>query len=321
MRTLVLLAMVVGLFVACSHVPGPEGTPEPEAPAPAPEIPVPEAPAPSKPIWLTDSPMNAHAYSDKMLAQFRKLVEGEAWRDAAWNAQGTLEAVHEKTGQAFVLVPAGSFLMGSPVSEAEREDDETQYKVTVPAFLLCKTECTQAAWVRGGGSNPSYFKGDSLPVEQVSWNDSQAWCQKLGLRLPSESEWEYACRAGTETPFATGETLTTAQANYDGNYPYGGGRKGEFRKRPVKAGSLPANPWGLHEMPGNVWEWCGDWYAMSYDMTPRDGSAHSARSSGFRVRRGGGWGSLARGCRSAVRGRNSHELRLDYLGFRPASNL
>jgi formylglycine-generating enzyme required for sulfatase activity len=184
--TTLLLALAMALCAACSDEPAPHDA------------------TPTGPAWLTDRPENAHAYADETLARFRTLVEGEGWRDPAWNAQGTLEAVHEKTGLAFVLIPAGSFLMGSPDTETNREDDETQHEVTVPAFLLCKTECTQAAWVRGGGSDSSHFKGDSLPVEEVSWDDCQAWCEKLGLRLPSEKEWEYACRAGTETAYWSG---------------------------------------------------------------------------------------------------------------------
>jgi formylglycine-generating enzyme required for sulfatase activity len=306
MRSTILLVILAALFAACADEPAQDATT-------------------AGPTWLTDRPENAHPYADETLARFAKLVEGDGWRDAAWNAQGTLEPVHEKTGSTFVLIPAGSFLMGSPASEAGRLVTETQHEVTVPAFLLCKTECTQRAWVRGGGSNSSHSKGDSLPVECMSWDDCQGWCKKLGLRLPSESEWEYACRAGTETPFATGETLTTDQANYDGNYPYGGGRKGEYRQRTVLAGSLPANSWGLHEMHGNVWEWCEDWYEESYeesyDKTPRDGSAHTASGSGFRVLRGGGLNDDAMACRSALRFRLSPGSRYGLTGFRPAADL
>jgi formylglycine-generating enzyme required for sulfatase activity len=302
MRPLILLALAVALCAACADEPAPDATP-------------------AEPTWLTQRPENAHPYADETLARFRKRVEGEGWRAAAWNVQGTLEAVHEKTGLAFVLIPAGSFLMGWPVSETGHWDDETQHKVTVPAFLLCKTEYTQAAWVRGGGSNNSRFDGEGLPVEMVSWENCREWCDVLGLRLPSESEWEYACRAGTETPFSTGETLTTDQANYDGDYPYAGGRKGEYRERTVKAGSLSANPWGLHEMHGTVWEWCADWYEESYAKTPRDGSAHADSGSGIRVRRGGGWYDFARYCRSGIRSWRGPGLRYYDLGFRPAADL
>ena len=116
-----------------------------------------------------------------------------------------------------------TFPWGSPSGEAERDGDEKRHRVTVPAFLLCKTECTQRAWDAVGGEDDRVWKGPDLPIETVSWTAAEAWCRKAGLRLPSESDWEYACRAGTETPFSTGTTLSTDQANCNGNYPYGGG--------------------------------------------------------------------------------------------------
>jgi formylglycine-generating enzyme required for sulfatase activity len=302
MRTLTLLALAVALGAACSDEPALDATP-------------------TEPTWLTDRPENAHPYADETLARFGKLVEGGGWRDTAWNEQGTLEAVHEKTGLAFVLIPAGSFLMGSPEDEADRLDREKRHRVTVPAFLPCKTECSQKAWDAVGGEDDRKWKGPDLPIESVSWSKAEAWCRKAGLRLPSESEWEYSCRAGSETPFSTGSTLSTDKANYDGNYPHGEGRKGEFRQRTVAAGSLPANPWGLHEMHGNLWEWCDDWYEESYDRTPTDGSAHADSGSGRRVHHGGSWRSTAGHCRSASRSWNSPGIRDFDLGFRPAADL
>jgi sulfatase modifying factor 1 len=150
------------------------------------------------------------------------------------------------------------------------------------------------------GSNPSRFTAsDALPVETVSWNDCQEFVRKAGggLRLPSEAEWEYACRAGSTSPFSFGATITPQQANYDGNLPYGGASKGLYREQTVAAGSLPANAWGLHEMHGNVWEWCEDGYAAY----PADGTAAPAPGAGARVLRGGSWGSYAGYCRAAFR--------------------
>jgi sulfatase modifying factor 1 len=163
----------------------------------------------------------------------------------------------------------GHFLMGSPPEEPEREDDEVQHEVTLSrGFWLADTACTQALWQAVTGANPSEFQDDVRnPVENVSWNDVQTFLSELnrrvpGLqaRLPSEAEWEYACRAGTTTPFSFGDNITPEQVNYDGNHPYAGGEKGLYRQKTVPVGSLPANPWGLYEMHGNVWEWCADWY-------------------------------------------------------------
>ncbi len=205
MRIVLLLALVVLLGAACSDDPAPEATP------------------PADLAWLTQRPENAHPYADETVAWFGNLVRGAGWRDAAWNVRGTLEAVHVKTGLTFVLIPAGEFLMGSPEAEKGREPDERQHRVTVPAFLLCKTECTQRAWDAVGGEDDRWWKGLDLPIQMVTWMSVSAWCRKAGLRLPSEAEWEYACRAGTETPAPTGTTLSTEQANSRFNESQKGG--------------------------------------------------------------------------------------------------
>src|SRR5262249_47079270 len=148
-------------------------------------------------------------------------------------------------------------------------DDETLHRVTLTqGFHLGVHQVTQAQWQAIMGNNPSNFTGNDRPVEMVSWNDCVDFCKRLGektgmwFRLPTEAEWEYACRAGTTTPFHFGETISTDQANYDGNYTYGNGTRGVYRKRTKPAGSFPANAWGLHEMHGNVWEWCQDGYEL-----------------------------------------------------------
>ncbi|MBI4750942.1 MAG: formylglycine-generating enzyme family protein [Acidobacteria bacterium] len=214
-------------------------------------------------------------------------------------------------GMEFVLIPAGSFLMGSPETEAERYlDERPQHKVTFSKpFYLGKFQVTQAQWQAVMGTNPSYFKGDNLPVEQVSWNDCQEFLKRLNAkqdgysyRLPTEAEWEYACRAGTRTPFSFGETITTDQVNYNGNYPYGDAPKGEYRGNPTSVGSFPPNAWGLHDMHGNTWEWCQDVWHDTYDDAPTDGSAWEGEfDNEYRMMRGGSWGSSARLCRSAFR--------------------
>ena len=227
-----------------------------------------------------------------------------------------------------VLIPAGDFLMGSPDSEKDRSLDEGpqhQVRISQP-FYIGKTEVTQGQWQAVMGNNPSNFKGDDrLPVETVSWDDCQAFCQKLNarmeganarwrVRLPTEAEWEYACRAGTSTPFSFGATISPAQVNYDGNNPYGSGKKGEFRQKTMPVGSFPANAWGLHDMHGNVWEWCQDWhgaYASSAQVDP--GGPNSGTD---RVLRGGCWYDRAVGCRSAPRHWGAPVLRGDGIGLR-----
>ena len=172
--------------------------------------------------------------------------------------------------------------------------------------------------------DPSAFKGASRPVECVSWEEAMEFCQRLRQRsgwsysLPSEAQWEYACRAETTTPFAFGETITTDLANYDGNSTYGSGPKGMYREETSEVGSHPANAWGLQDMHGNVWEWCLDIWHDSYIRAPSDGTAWGSMSdeSSWRLLRGGSWGHVPRGCRSAYRGSYRPVGRGSYWGFR-----
>ncbi len=172
------------------------------------------------------------------------------------------------------------------------------------------------------GENPSAFRGPDLPVEMVSWNDCQEFCQRLTERterpivLPTEAQWEYACRSGTTTPFWFGNTITTDQANYHGEYPYAGGEKGEVRNRTVVVKSFPGNGWGLYEMHGNVWEWCQDWYGDNPGGLRIDPTGPTKGHN--RVLRGGGWGYRAGYCRSAYRVHYVPGPRDDNLGFRCA---
>jgi formylglycine-generating enzyme required for sulfatase activity len=215
--------------------------------------------------------------------------------------------------------------MGSPRTEEKRDrSEQPQHYVSVPAFFLGKYPVTQAQYQAVTGENPSYFKGANRPVEKVSWVDAMVFCYKLSqltgkfYRLPSEAEWEYACRAGTTTPFYFGETITTDLANYNGYYSsYGSGPSGIKRNGTTNVGSFPANAFGLYDMHGNVYEWCEDPWHDNYNGAPTDGSAWESGGNGSkRVLRGGSWYYNSRYCRSANRGSNKASGRYTFWGFR-----
>jgi formylglycine-generating enzyme required for sulfatase activity len=241
---------------------------------------------------------------------------------------------------SFVRINGGTFIMGSPAYEPEHFDNEgPQHQVTVSSFYMEKYQVTQAEYQVVMGTNPSEFKGSNLPVEQVDWYDAVEFCNRLsqregitpaysgsgdnitcnwnanGYRLPTEAEWEYACRAGTTTPFNTGDNITTDQANYDGRNPYNKNATGIYRGTTTAVGSFASNHWGLYDMHGNVWEWCWDWSA-SYSceaQTNPDGAVLSA----YRVLRGGSWDDDGQYLRSAFRlNYASPSSRYNILGFR-----
>ncbi|MEH2452410.1 SUMF1/EgtB/PvdO family nonheme iron enzyme [Nostoc sp.] len=223
-----------------------------------------------------------------------------------------------------VQIPEGTLMMGSPEGEAGRyEYENPQHEVKVPGFFMGKYEITQAQYQAIVGNNPSKFKGEKLPVEQVSWDDAVDFCQKLSnktgktYRLPSEAEWECACRAGTTTPFYFGETITTDLVNYNGDFPYGSAPKGEYRQQTIDVGKFPPNSFGLYDMHGNVWEWCKDVYNDNYQGAPKDGSAWlNGKDNDIKLLRGGSWINNARNCRSANRNRNARANRNNNVGFR-----
>ena len=223
-----------------------------------------------------------------------------------------------------IAIPGGTFLMGSPENEVERFSDESpQHEVTVPGFFIGKYQLTQLQYQTIMGTNPSYFKGDNRPVEGVCWEDAVKFCQKLNhrtlgnYRLPSEAEWEYACRAGTKTPFHFGDNVTTDLVNYNGNYPYPSAPKGKYREQTTDAGIFPPNAFGLYDMHGNVWEWCEDERHENYINAPTDGSSWQSRISlGQKVLRGGCWHDYARYCRSACRLKSPCCSRNYFYGFR-----
>ena len=223
-------------------------------------------------------------------------------------------------------IRAGTFLMGSPQGERDRDSDETQHEVKLSrGYWLADTACTQELWEAVTGKTPSHFKGDRRPVERVSYDNVIKFVSALAKlvpdlspALPTESQWEYACRAGTTTPFSFGDTINTDEVNFNGNYPYGNSPKGEYRQETVELKSLPSNCWGLYEMHGNVWEWCSDWFG-EYSPEPQVDPAGPAQGSA-RVFRGGGWSNLARRVRSACRYWLGPGARDRDLGFRLLSS-
>jgi formylglycine-generating enzyme required for sulfatase activity/uncharacterized caspase-like protein len=233
-----------------------------------------------------------------------------------------------------VLVPGGRFQMGAVQGEEGASDDEyPQHGVTVAGFPIGKFAVTQAQWKAvtqfpqvkiALEADPSRFKGAARPVEQVSWNEAIEFCERLSrhtrktYRLPSEAQWEYACRAGTSTPFHFGKTITTDLVNFDGkNYSaYAKATKGEYRQTTTEVGIFSPNAFGLYDMHGNVWEWCMDTWHRSYIQAPSHGSAWLDKGSEYRLARGGSWPYLPRGCRSADRSHIDPALRSGSLGFR-----
>jgi len=266
--------------------------------------------------------------------------QGDRWQKKTKpiEVQTYKEELPQGVELTMVEISAGSFLMGSPLSEEGRDEDEAQRRVTVPAFQIGRFPITQAQWkqvaglekvVRALNADPSNFKGPDRPVESVSWHDAIEFCRRLSKHtrrnytLPSEAQWEYACRAGSTTPFHFGKTLTTELANYDGNYTYGQGPKGTFRDQTTDVGSFPANAWGVQDMHGNVWEWCLDRWHPSLAKGPTDGSAWQETAPEFakedqdwRLLRGGSWYGSPGVCRSACRGHDGPGYAGSLVGFR-----
>ncbi len=251
-------------------------------------------------------------------------------------------AEREIVGIALCWCPPGTFLMGSPVTEPERQPGENQVEVTLTkGFWIAKFEATQGQWKRIVGDLPGELtaelpEGDDYPVGNVNFAEAEAFCAKLTerahqsgelpaeweFRLPTEAQWEYACRAGTTTATAFGDSLSSTQANFKGK-PYNGGAPGASLGRAAKVGSYPANPWGVHELHGNIYEWCRDWYHHKLpggiDPDLHDAKATATKSEHgdiSRSRRGGCWADEGWPLRTAFRLRFEPERRYDHIGFR-----
>jgi len=220
--------------------------------------------------------------------------------------------------QTFRWLEPGEFMMGD-------EDKKSQHNVAISkGFWLADSTITQELWQLVMAENPAHFTGEKRPVENVSWEDVQQFIKKLNklvpelsIRLPTEAEWEYGCRAGTKTPFSFGNNITSEQANYNGKYPYKNGPKGEYREQTVEVKTLPCNSWGLYEMHGNVWEWCQDWWQEDLGKDPVT-DPQGAKKGEYRVLRGGSWIYDGRDVRSAIRYRFHPGFRINYIGFRLA---
>ncbi|MBW4693492.1 MAG: formylglycine-generating enzyme family protein [Lyngbya sp. HA4199-MV5] len=249
-------------------------------------------------------------------------------------AQYFVEDLGNGVDLEMVLIPGGSFLMGSPEDELGRSDTEgPPHTVTVSTFCFGKYPVTQAQWKAVAAlpqvnqaleADPSDFKGENRPVENVSWYEAMEFCDRLShhtgrtYRLPSEAEWEYACRAGTTTPFHFGETITSDLANYYGENTYGAEPKGTSRGETTPVGNFGvANAFGLYDMHGNVWEWCANHWHGNYDGAPTDGSVWlSDDQEAGRLLRGGSWRSYPAYCRSAYRFYDHPGARNYSIGFR-----
>jgi formylglycine-generating enzyme required for sulfatase activity len=224
----------------------------------------------------------------------------------------------------FVRIPKGKFTMGSPKNEVGYSDDEEEIDVQISRdFYIGRFLVTQEQYKVITGDNPSASKGNRLPVENVNWEDAVKYCaalsKKLNLKasLPTEAQWEYACRAGTKTPFHFGSKLNGDLANCDGRIPYGTETKGAYKGETCAVGSYPANPWGLYDMHGNVMQWCQDWFGSYKDLeTKKDPVQMKPQSKDIKVLRGGCWATDAIDSRSAGRCWTDPRSRTLVIGFR-----
>ncbi|MFN6338333.1 MAG: formylglycine-generating enzyme family protein [Cyanobacteriota bacterium] len=262
-----------------------------------------------------------------------ELVRLRLWATPRLEAPGAwFEPLGEGVALTMVAIPAGSFLMGSPPEETGHSGKEApQHQVTLEGFWMSQTPITQAQWRQVMGTNPSRFQGNRAdghqrPVEQVSWQNAMAFCQQLSdltgrtYTLPSEAQWEYACRAGTTTPFHFGGTVISELANFNATQSYGEAPRGGNRGETSAVGLFPANGWGLHDSHGNVWEWCLDAWHDSYTGAPDDGRAWLDRNAetgqSARVLRCGSWNIYPGNCRSAYRSLGRPDYAVNYVGFR-----
>jgi formylglycine-generating enzyme required for sulfatase activity len=288
-------------------------------------------------IDLPQQPLEIFEFETaKVEPESRGILRRRQWviKKSRAQARRFVELLSDKLMLEMVAIPGGLFLMGSPEREPERLSSESpQHTVNVPDFYMARYPVTQAQWRfvanlpqvnRELEADPSLFKGDNLPIEQVSWYEAVEFCDRLSAytdrtyRLPSEAEWEYACRAGTTTPFHFGDMILPEVANYNGSYAYADGPKGKNRERTTSVEEFNiANAFGLSDMHGNVWEWCQDHWHDNYEGAPSDGSAWlTDNKEARRIVRGGSWFYFPRFCRSAYRSYSTPDYRTYLIGFR-----
>jgi uncharacterized protein (TIGR02996 family) len=277
-----------------------------------------------------------HILTQQIKVPGRQEKEARMCELIAQGVQPVAPSFTNSVGMEMVLIPAGRFLMGSKTREKGRVDDEKRHEVELTQpFYMAAHAVTQEQYEAVMGTNPSWFSrtaGDKdkvqgldtrkFPVEKVSWEDAVEFCRKVSqktgkqVQLPTEAQWEYACRAGTKTAFHFGDTLNGKEANCNGNFPYGTRTKGPYLERTCEVGSYRPNAFGLYDMHGNVWEWCQDRYEEKYYENSPWQDPQGGQNGTVRVLRGGSWGNSPQGCRSAVRVRNTPVVRSYCVGFR-----
>jgi formylglycine-generating enzyme required for sulfatase activity len=284
--------------------------------------------------------MNILAKAEFEFTVPRMNAQGQVRRSRTNLAKFFSQPLEPNLDLEMVYIPSGIFRMGSPRPEVGHEPAESpMHWVAVSTFFMGKYPITQAQWQaiaelpivnKPLQLNPSEFQGLNRPVENISWHDAVEFCDRLTLktgiqyRLPTEAEWEYACRAGTKTPFYFGETITSEFANYDGTYPYGFGSKGEYRQYTTDVGSFNgANEYGLYDMHGQVLEWCADPWHEDYENAPNDSKSwqEPTQDPDNRVLRGGSWFNVAGRCRAASRHQYGADIWLNHVGFRVALSI
>ena len=248
--------------------------------------------------------------------------KGQVIAESCRTAEQFIEDLVSGISLEMILIPSGMFQMGSSLHRGN-PDEQPQHFVTIKSFMMGKYLITQGQWRAVMGKlPPCRFKGDNLPVERVSWNEALKFCQWLAVKtgrryqLPSETQWEYACRAGTSTPFSFGETLTIEVANFNGEHTFRDEPRGFYFHSTSEGGKFPPNAFGLYDMHGNLWEWCADNWLDDYASSPRDGSSYQNKEDTYRVARGGSWHEPPALCRSAARLRVLSSDADEFMGFR-----
>jgi len=255
--------------------------------------------------------------------------KGEIVAQTRHTAEQFTEDLGNGLSLELIVIPSGVFHMGSP-RNMRYMDEQPQHLVTIKSFLIGKFLITQAQWKAVMGKlPPCRFKGDNLPAERVSWEDAQKFCQQLSQKtsgavlrtgrnysLPSETQWEYACRAGTSTPFSFGETITVDVANFNGEHTFRDEPRGFYFHATSEGGKFSSNAFGIYDMHGNLWEWCADNWLDDYSSSPRDSSSYQSKDSRYCVARGGSWHEPPTLCRSAARLRVLGSDADEFTGFR-----